>query len=128
MGAASSAKREGGVYHFALVLDIDSRDAVNVIRQRYRDGEWAVGRVPQAHRLSRLVREVIMRYEPNRAVVRPRKRRLFLEGRANLSLDGRTKAILTRQADLSFEGNKAAALRAMLIECQGFRRAFTGRE
>lgn len=127
VGRGGNGKHEGGAYKFPLVLDRDSRDAIQVIRKRYRDAEWKAGRVPQTHQLSRLVREVILKYEPSRAVVKPRKHRLRVADTANLSLDGRTEAILRRQAALSFNGNLSATLRAMLIECQGFRRAFTGR-
>ena len=125
MGTAATGKREGGIYKFTLHLDRPSLDALLVIRKRYKDAEYKAKREPQTHQLSRLVRETILRYEPSRVVVKPRKHRLLVDDVANLSLDGRTRAILTRQAVRSFGGNKSAALRAMLIECQGFRRAFT---
>ena len=127
MGAASTGKREGGAWDFMLTLDIPTRDAILAIRQQYRDAETRAGREPQTHQISRLVREVIVRYEPHRVLATPRKPRLFLEMKAHLSLDGRCKAVLTRQAETNFDGNKSAALRAMIIECQGPRRAFTGR-
>ncbi len=128
VGLASTARREGGIYNFTLHLDRPSLDALLVIRKRYKDAEYKAKREPLTHQLSRLVREIIWRYEPNRVVVKPRKHRLLLDDVANLSLDGRTRAILERQAARSFAGNKSAALRAMLIQSQGFRRAFTGRE
>ncbi len=119
--------REGGAFYFRLVLDRDSYDGLVALRQRYRDAETRAGRDWQTHQLSRLVREVILRYEPSRVGIAPRKHRLLIEKIANLSLDGRTRAVLERQAARSFGGNKSATLRAMLAGCQGIRRAFTGR-
>ena len=127
MGGAATGRREGGAYDFALTIDTPTLDALQTIRKRYRDTETRAKREPQTHQLSRLVRELIVGYEPERAVVKPRKPRLFLEIKARFSLDGRCKAIIARQAALSFSGNKSAALRAMIIESQGFRRAFTAR-
>ena len=127
VGGAATGKRDGGAYHFVLTVDYPTLDALQTIRQRYRETETRAGRIPQTHQLSRLVRELIVGYEPERAVAKPRKPRLFLEIKANLSLDGRCKAIIARQAALSFNGNKSAALRAMIVESQGFRKAVTPR-
>ncbi len=127
IGAASTAKREGGAWYFVLPLDTPSYDAIQVIRKRYRDAEYKAGREPLTHQNSRLVREIILRYEPSRAGVNPRKHRLITDWKLNLSLDGRTRAIVQRHAAKTFNGNLSATLRAMLIQSQGFRRAFTGR-
>ncbi len=127
VGRASTSKREGGAWSFPLPLDTPSYDAIQVIRKRYRDAEYKAGREPLTHQNSRLVREIILRYEPSRAAVQPRKHRLIPDWKLHLSLDGRTRAIVQRHADRTFDGNLSATLRAMLIQSQGFRRAFTGR-
>ena len=114
-----------------MVLRLAARyavpDAIQVIRKRYRDAEYKAGREPLTHQNSRLVREIILRYEPTRAGVHPRKHCLITDWKIHLSLDGRTRAIVERHAARTFDGNKSATLRAMLIQSQGFRRAFTGR-
>jgi hypothetical protein len=109
-----AAPRLEGGKTWGVRLDERTCEALRVLLARYREQERAAGRVPKTHQVSRIVREVVLRWE--RAACPPDRwpYRMFVMATVNVYLDARTRRIVEREAWERFGGNRSAALRAML--------------
>jgi len=106
---------EGGNQVFRVGLNLEAQRALYALLQRYRDQEWAAGRMPKTHQVSRIVRDAVLQWEKRECPsLRPPMTYVVFEW-VHVSLDGPTRAIVRRQAaHPRFDGNRSAALRAMI--------------
>jgi hypothetical protein len=97
-----------------FLLDIPSYKAFREIKHREQQAIRSAGRTPPwAYQNSRIVREVICRYETMPCL--PRLGICILRPYPlGVSFDARSWAILKREADAHFNGNRSACLREMI--------------
>lgn len=124
IGAALPRLR-GGSYKASFGLDTRTLWALEKLTERYEYEERAAGRVPQPYQNSRLIREVILRWQGKR-IPPPINRFGIVRRHVCILLDEPCARILRYQADAFFKGNTARAFRALLQTAFSPNRAFTG--
>ena len=95
-------------------LDDRAHTALLHLWEAYRKAELAAGRQPHVRRVSQLVREAIHQWKDRLIGSSPDPHTLIART-ITVYLNGDTLRILEWQARACFEGNKSAALRAILV-------------
>ena len=112
-----------GVHRFTCRLDRASKEALVLMKERYKAEERKRGREPKTHQWSRIVRDCVHRWERGPVPVRPW--RLLMDERIGVTLDAKAWGILCREAARSGR-SKAKVLRAMLAESAASKRVAVG--
>lgn len=116
---------QGGSYKVSFGVDGYTLWTLERVKERYEYEERAAGRIPQPYQTSRLIREVILRWQ-GKTCPPPITRRGIVHRSLCIRLDEPSARVLRYQADAFFNGNTARAFRALLQSAFTSRRAVTG--